>query len=375
MRTIIINCSNLHVGGGLAVASSFIDYIARDFPAECNYIYLILSSKCFLNLANLNTNLSCFSGYTVFDSRPRTFVRLSQLLFRLKPTILFTVFGPTYAIFPRKTFLISGVANPFLLFPNNEYIYSLHFLLRFYLRLYYLVPSLFLYRANYLICETSQAKKSLMDRFPLTPFSIVSSGFHDIYLRPESWSEISHPKLNAQSLKLGIIAHNYPHKNLKVLQPVLALLRETYSLRVDIFVTVSPSSFAKISSELGPSLTNLGNLVLSQCPSFYAKMDGVIFPSLLESFSAVTLESLIMKRPLFISNIPFVNEPCGGHCIEIDPLNPQNIAEAIFEFFTMPEFLREEHTEKAYKYAHTMLNSAHERASSYLDIIHRCSHG
>ena len=226
-----------------------------------------------------------------------------------------------------------------------------------------------MHRVNHLICETKAAKQSLSTRYRRSPISIVPSGFHDIYFYPDRWEPIEHPRLKSKSLKLGLIARNYPHKNLEILQQVLTLLRACFNLDVDLFVTLSRHSFARTFCLNNPLPQNVGQLSLAQCPTFYSSMDAIIFPSLLESFSAVTLEALIMRCPLFISDLQNVNEPCSNHCIKFNPTDPMDIASKVVTFFALSSEERQLHIDNSYQYALSFSSSGRDRAFSYLNIL------
>ena len=369
MTVAVVNASNLHVGGGVAVAVSFLDILARDKARDCGNIVLLVSTTCFRNLLRLGTNLDSFQEVIVFDSRPRKAWALSRILYKLRPYLIFTIFGPTYSLIPSNTILVSGIANPFLIFPRNNFCKTRGLLSRLRSSLFHLVPSLVMHRVNHLICETNAAKDSLSTLYPGSPISVVPSGFHDIYLFPDRWEPIAHSSLNTKSLKLGLIACNYPHKNLGILQNVLHLLRAHFNLDVDIFVTLTHHSFVRTFCLTGPLPQNVGQLSLAQCPTFYSSMDAIIFPSLLESFSAVTLEALIMRCPLFVSDITNVNEPCSNHCIKFDPDDTLDIASKVVSFFSLSSAARHLHIDKAYQYALSLSSSGRERASSYLNIL------
>jgi glycosyltransferase involved in cell wall biosynthesis len=62
-------------------------------------------------------------------------------------------------------------------------------------------------------------------------------------------------------------------------------------------------------------------------------MDAVIFPSLLECFSATPLEAMVMGKPLFASDRPFNREVCHSHAHYFDPLSPASAATAIAKVF------------------------------------------
>jgi hypothetical protein len=64
---IIINTANLHSGGGVQVAVSFIDELSR-METPLSSIRILASSEVHLNLECLNTDITCFASYEVFNT-------------------------------------------------------------------------------------------------------------------------------------------------------------------------------------------------------------------------------------------------------------------------------------------------------------------
>lgn len=354
------------------MASSFIYACVRDRHSVCSSTVLIVSSECHHNLIDCDVDLSIFRAVYIFDSRPKTLFQLSLLIFRISPDVIFSIFGPTYYFCPLKSIVIAGLANPHILFPRNKYHLTLPLFQKLSESLLFFLRSVSLYRVNHFICETREACESLSRRsfcFVANKISTVPSGFNPIFLDERFWKPIHSSMFKPDRLRLGIISCNYKHKNLRILPLVLRILRSTYDMDVDIYVTLSDAEFSSLGKYGGASLVNTGPLSLSQCPTFYAAMDAIIFPSLLESFSAVTLESLIAKRPLFISNLPNVNSPCASHCLEFEPLDPFDIAQTIFTFFSLPLSQRQAHVDMAFSYALSLSDSNRQRATSYFSII------
>ncbi|ELB2761186.1 glycosyltransferase [Vibrio alginolyticus] len=74
---------------------------------------------------------------------------------------------------------------------------------------------------------------------------------------------------------------------------------------------------------------SVGEINLNQCPNFYKYLDALIFPSMLECFSATPIESMKMETPVFCSNYPFLSEICGNSAIYFDATSSDDIARVI----------------------------------------------
>jgi glycosyltransferase involved in cell wall biosynthesis len=225
-----------------------------------------------------------------------------------KYDLVFTVFGPAYFVFTR-TKHIFGFAQPWIIYPNNPISNELSYLKRIKQRFKYFVQSLFFSRADSLIVELEHVKKGLEKYSYLKniPTQIVNSTVDSIFSFPEKWQPIKFPKTTVK-IKLGVIARNYPHKNLKCFLELKHQLLNRYNLDVELYVTFSEDEWLSCSDEYKNEINNVGLLRLDQCPSFYDQIDGVVFPSLLECFSATPLEAMVMKKPLFSSDLSFIRD-------------------------------------------------------------------
>ena len=366
-KNVLINCSNLHVGGGVAVATSFIDCLSVIDHGDLS-ISLLLSTEVMNNLNKLNTDLSDFSNIKVFDFQGLNSIwgRLDRYFIGMD--LVFTVFGPAYFAASRTKHLF-GFAQPNIIYPNNLYSSSLNSIKRLKVKSKFKLQELFFARSDYLVVELEHVKKNLKKKllFKNKEVEVVSSSVHYIYQDTDSWSSFILPKSKA-SLKLGLISRNYPHKNLKILPNVKQILLQKYNLAVDFFVTFNDEEWNDCNNFFKESVINVGGLTLNQCPSFYESLDGVVFPSLLECFSAVPIEAMMSRKPLFASNLPFIRDVCMDYCEYFEPLDEYSIAESIYNYFSRSNLEKEEFIELAYKHVQSFPN-ANQRAISYLKLI------
>lgn len=366
MKNILINASNLHKGGAVAVASSFIKELSYlSLPDLC--ISLLISTEVSENISSTNINLDCFNRISV-----KNYYGLSALWNNLRADlkgydVVFTVFGPAY-MFPSIPNHLVGFAQPNIIYPKNPIFKSLSFFKQFSTRVKYLSQEYFFSNASELVVELEHVKKGVIDRnfFRKKKIHIVYSAVDSIYRNSDNWETVQIAKSN--NIKLGIISRNYPHKNLKVLPHVKSILASEFNLDVDIYVTFTQEEFLGCDDYFKENIYNIGPLKLSQCPSFYNELDGVIFPSLLECFSAVPIETMMQKKPLFASDLPFIRDCCKEHAIYFDPLDPMNIASAISTFYKKTIVERSQHTLDASDFVNMYPNS-NMRALSYLEII------
>lgn len=367
MNNILINTSNLHGGGAVAVASSFIHELSLIIE-NGNNLNLLVSSEVAHNLNQKATRVEHFSSFKVID-----FYGISALWKGISKEfkgydIVFTVFGPAYFSFS-KQWHIFGFAQPWILYPHNHTIKSFSILTRMKYRLMYMIQSLFFARADELVVELDHVKRGLANYQYLKniPTHIVHSTIDSVFYCPDKWQPIDFPVTKGK-IKLGVIARNYPHKNLSCLPEVKRILNEKYFLDADFLVTFSKDEWDNCPQKFQNEIINIGLLSLDQCPSFYNHIEGVIFPSLLECFSATPLETMTMNKPLFASDLPFIRDCCQKYAHYFDPMSVDDIANTIANYYLdLPE-IQNNQLACAKLFADSF-SSAKNRALSYLKII------
>jgi hypothetical protein len=231
-----------------------------------------------------------------------------------------------------------------------------------------LMQEVFFSRADELVVELEHVQVGLSKRWLLRhiPSHVVYSAVDSVYAEPSRWLPVS-MAVKEQGLRLGIISRNYLHKNLSCLPDLKELLASRHGLAVRFFVTFPEEEWAACTDRFRQEIINVGPLKLAQCPSFYAGMDGVFFPSMLECFSAVPIEAMMMKRPLFASDLPFIRDCCHEHAHYFDPLSIDSMAIAVSSYFKLDEATRRDSLARAHKFVQGY-PGPQERAESYLGI-------
>jgi hypothetical protein len=367
MKNILINTSNLHVGGGVQVAVSFIDELSKS-TYNLNEIDLWISSEVFENLIIINTNLSSFKSYRVinFQGIKSLFSPFLFINFLFTQRKVFTLFGPFYILIkPSKH--IMGFALPSLIYPETalsllpKNFQKLKFLLKRYIQIY------FFSKVDCLIVELEHVKTELtkFKLFKKLPIYIVHNCFSNIFLTPEKWENLFIEQ--TKQIKIGYLGRNYNHKNLNILPEVHLILKNKYNLNIEFYVTLTSQEWESTTNHFKKFIINIGKLNVSQCPTYYSKLDAVIFPSLLECFSVTPLEALIMGKPIFLSNRHFNFDVIKNYGHYFDPLNPNNIADVIYNYFINKN---NEDTDFAFlkSYAYNFSN-AQNRMNEYIKIL------
>jgi glycosyltransferase involved in cell wall biosynthesis len=369
-KKICLNASNLHLGGGVTVASSFFTNLSNLKPKtfECT---ILTSAKVDNTLSVLTKKkLKKFYNikYKIFDTFQFNVNKLKFFFKKNKFDVVFTIFGPLY-IFNKKYVSIVGFAQALIIYPNNEYFKLLNIFEYIIVKLKFWVQSFFFKKADYFIVELDHVKRGLVRELGISPdkIQVVRNCVSDIFTNPSDWSKIFIPKIKNIDLKLGFVGRNYLHKNTVIFPIVAEILKNNYNINVKFYVTFTDLEWSSCSNSFHKHCYNVGSLEVNQCPNFYKSVDSIVFPSLLESFSVTPLEAMVMGKPLFASNRFFNKEICGSHAYYFDPLSPESLASKIYYFIKSGGQTKLQKKE-ARKHALSFSNPR-KRAIDYVNII------
>lgn len=369
MNKLLVNASNIHGGGGLQVATSIISEICKLNEISTS-IVVWASSEVHANLRNMGCDPTTLPSYEVQNSYGLKLL-LSPLAFKIQEfNAVATIFGPLY-VWSLRGLNIMGFAQAWILYGDNDAYRLLSIWSSIKIKLKYFVQSIFFRRADRLVVELEHVRRGLLNKNMGTQSTIdvVRNCLSSIYTNPSIWQRLDVPYSDV-SIKLGFVGRNYVHKNTHIFPEVVHALQRLHGISACIYVTFTDEEWHLCDDVFRASVINVGPLFVAQCPTFYSHMDAVIFPSLLECFSATPLEAMAMKKPLFASDRPFNRDVCHEHAHYFDPLSPESAANAIARVFKHggpnPEAL------KAAREHALNFSNPKERAEKYLAILMQC---
>lgn len=322
----LIFAGNLHGGGGVQVASSYLHELSQldllDQPVD-----VVISTRVYEELCKLGSDMRCFRK--VFISN-----YYAHQLWRRIPgsyQVCFVVFGPLYISIPAKKTIV-GFAQPWIAFPENDVYRKLNFIDRIKSRSKYRIQKFLFSRYDVLVVEHELVKQALKKQGLLNQTAVVSNSFSHVFLEENSWRDCPFPSVNKNSLTFGFVGRAYLHKNLDVLTTVSDILEKKYGLIVNFIFTLSEDEMESLRFSSRSNFYTVGEINLVQCPDFYKHLDALIFPSMLECFSATPLEAMKMGVPIIASNYPFISGICESAAIYFDATNAEDIADKIHYF-------------------------------------------
>lgn len=370
-KIVLINLSNIRVGGAIQVAVSFL----KDFSEIRNLLkfdfVIYVSNVVHRNLLSLGYDFTGENWYNIFNSYGIIGSLRNVLTRRFSGyDLVFTVFGPFYSILTTKcTINVVGFAQAWIIYPKNDVVQHFPFIKKISNLIKYRIQWIFFKKANILICELPHVKDGIVSKgYPKDNVRIVPNCLASVYYK----GSLRHPRpLNYnKTIRLGLISRGYPHKNIAYIYDVAKLISNTNTKYIyEFHLTLTEDEKNNYENNCISGVFNHGEIDIGSCIDFYSKLDAVIFPTLLESFSATPYESFAMRLPLFASDRLFMREVCSLHAIYIDPLDPRDAVLKIINWFerTPPE-IRTSFENKAFDYVITRPKSM-DRTRNYINII------
>ena len=332
---LLINTSNLYVGGGVHVALSFINELKQIVRPHEYHIILSPITKKHIELESFPNNFYFYlieKSPASLKTRSKIVAKLHDLEDQIEADIVFTIFGPSYWR-PKAKHLL-GIADGWVYNPNSVAYDRLSFLKRLKMRLHGKYKIHYFKRdTGFYVLETNDAKMKLSQTVGINEnrIAVVGNTYSSIFdddrfTKEENEFYIKLPKRNANEFRLMYIAHNHANKNLNIINNLLPLLKKQ---GIKFILTLDDKSFQNLFPIAHSSILNIGPIAQKSCPSIYKQCDALFAPTLLETFSASYPEAMKMGKPILTSNYTFAKDTCQDAALYFDPLNAKDITEKI----------------------------------------------
>lgn len=328
---ILIDASNLKVGGAIQVCVSLIEQLITDRYSEHSFFYVVSEAVFnqaapFLKSENYEVITTDIKTVSPFSSERKRIKKLAK-----NADKIFTVFGPTFWGNAGDKHLI-GFANPWIVTPDTIAYKKFSYIQQCAMRLKVLILKNLLWNANsHYVTETDAIRRRFIDiyncseeRISVVP-NCLNYFFHDLNVTDVN------DKYNLSAIKcfkFVTITHNYPHKNLSIISDVY---RELLKLGVEckFIVTINDAEYKSFSDDFKQATHNIGPIPIADCPSLYKYSDALFLPTLLECFTASYLEAMKMRIPIFTSNLDFAKTICRDAAFYFNPLSVYSISTTI----------------------------------------------
>lgn len=361
---VLIDASNLHTGGGVQVAATFISDLSSlvDGPPWVEDLRIELSSAVEANLAPAARRR--LTNRTVVD---RSVWTGRRWLPGQRFAVTFAVFGPEYG-WRRGRRTIAGFADGLLLWPQPLGLPRAGPWTRFRRSVRRRVARRLFGQADLLIVESERAKLELAATLgrQTSSIAVVPNAVNPVFLAGPTKDPVA---TLDKGLRIAYVARAYPHKNHGFLGRVA---RAWKGPPLTFVLTLSEDEWNRMDQLTREAAENAGVQQLASLPDLLRSCDALIFPSLLETYSATPLEAMAVGLPVFAADRDYVRDHCGDAPIYFDPLDPLDFVAALKRCLADPQLLQDA-ARRGRDHVQALPNSM-SRTRSYVALIDRELH-
>ncbi len=364
---ILINCSNLKLGGAIQVADSFVSMLDQ-FPQHS--FWVVLSKQTAYLASKITTYSNCeILYYDLVQSWQGVFLGRNSALDRwvkeLNIERVFTIFGPS--LWRPRVPHVCGFARPQIIYTESPFWRKISLAERVKSKLREAVKLYNFRITSDLFITENQDVSDRLSRLVgnCKPVYTVTNNYNQLFDQPKNQiNNIVLPSFDGMTLLT--ISANYPHKNLTIIYSVIdAIVEQQLDLKVRFVLTLTEDQFP-LKDRYRDFVYLIGPVSIEQCPNLYRQADVMFLPTLLECFSASYAEAMRMEVPILTSDLPFARGLCGAAAIYCNPLSVESIIERLVEMQrdSVVSRLKKEGLKQLKEF-----NTSHERAQKYIEIV------
>ena len=340
---ILVNATNLVVGGGVQVATSFVVEAVRRAEADIEWTFCV-SRAVAENVRKILGN-TADPPLEIFDRNPNNLrevssrIRVKDICKKTQADLAFTIFGPYLGEFSCSHF--SGCAQGWFTHPNSVATVVVRRNKGFFkivkTALMRVLSFHFFKKSQYFWIELDIAREGLKrgvgkgDAHIWTIGNTCAQIFHEASKSEANFSE--------KEIRLLAMGNPYGHKNFEIIPEVLAELGKRNPERKFVFTLTAPESGKewkniKACAEalgVGDCVRTVGKVALADCPKLYVDNHIVFMPTLLETFSATYPEAMAMRRPIVTTDLDFAHDICKSAAVYYSPLDAKDAATKILQ--------------------------------------------
>ena len=185
-------------------------------------------------------------------------------------------------------------------------------------------------KSRFLICVSQNTAHDLARLFPEAHKKTV------VFAPPAVSAEVH--KVTSQKMDLPAsyllgVGTLSPRKNFKLLFEAFTLLAPAHP-RLHIVIAggagwKTSAVYKAVPAHLKNRIHFLGRMTTPQLNELYSRAEMLVFPSLYEGFGIPPLEAMACTCPVIASSATSVPEVVGDAAIQIDPTNPQALADSV----------------------------------------------
>lgn len=342
-----------HAGGAFQIAQNFILRSLEDTDVDWYYI----TSQDVDDAVGYKFQHIRGNRYFVFPTQPdfkgsyrRVKREVTELEARIKPDVVYSITAPSYFNF--KACEVMRFTNPWVTHPN-KYSWSMYdFKHKIKQWLYCQNQKRLMKSAYAFITQTETTKKGIMriTGKPSERICVVNNVLPGVFKNMDTT-----PIREDEWINVACVGNPVPHKNFDILPKVI---KELYNMGINNvrFHTTIPCDSPMIDKVIKPlekngfqyRIINHGRITQTELGEMYRRCQLCFLPTLLEVFSASTVEAMYYGLPIVATDFDFNKEVLGDSSLYYEPKNAKDAA-ILFAKLISDECLQEECKKKMKK--------------------------
>lgn len=339
---ILINASNLRVGGGIQVADSVLHHLEKF--SDCEFVAVLCSA-----LRQCGKDISAYKNVTVLEyDMPWNLFKaftgrdsvLDKAVQEYGVDSVLTVFGPSR--WCPKVPHLCGFARPQVTIPESPYWKDIHGIAKIKANVCRaIVKFLFRFSGDNFFTENPFISERVKQIYPNKKVYTVTNNYNQIFDNPQFWDKsIKLPEFSGFTMLT--VSANYPHKNLKIIRDVIKILDERHpDLKYRFVLTLDENQYPLQTASEKEHIVLTGGVSIDKVPFLYEQCDVMFLPTLLECFSASYAEAMRMGKAILTTNLEFAKGLCGDAACYYSAVDAKDLASKIILLAGNPDYRKE----------------------------------
>jgi len=333
MVKILINTisTKKYSGGAFQIAQNFLLKTLEHTDVDWYYI----TSQDLDDVIGENFNRIKGTKYFVFPTQPdfkNTYAKVKKEVLgleqRIKPDVVYSITAPSYFTF--KTTEVMRFTNPLVTHPNKYSQRKLSFIQKFKTWLYCKNQVRLMKKVHYFITQTETAKQGILriTGEPNDHVCVVNNVLPSVFKNMDNT-----PIVEDDYINIACVGNPVPHKNFDILPSLIGELKKLGVTKVRFHTTIPFDH--PLRTKIEKDLTNMrlmdnwinhGRVSQQELGKIYQRCQLCYLPTLLEVFSASTVEAMFFKLPIVATNFEFNTEVLADSCLYYEPMNAKDAA-------------------------------------------------
>lgn len=273
--------------------------------------------------------------YFVFPTQPdykhtyrRVKKELSELEERINPNVIYSITAPSYFSFKHTE--VMRFTNPLVTHPNKYSWSMLPWLEKLKTRLYCLNQIRLMKKACYFITQTETTKQGILriTGLPKENVKVVNN------VLPAAFNGMDNsPIEDGDGINVACVGNPVPHKNFDIVPDVAAELKRMGVDGIRFHLTIPNGHVMEkvihdkaVRLGVDECIVNHGRVTQKELGEMYRRCQFCFLPTLLEVFSASTVEAMYFNLPIVATDFPFNTEVLADSCLYYEPKNAKDAA-------------------------------------------------